>query len=98
MPFYPRSIHLVWACVGILVKNQPSYILALFATSKSPSFYFVLCYTGLIAGALLVLILALLFLSSTPAKIVLLAIFLLSLLLGIIAAAQRNLEVSSVKS
>ncbi len=60
---------------------------------------FILFYasTGLIAGALLVLILALLFLSSTPAKIVLLAIFLLSLLLGIIAARQRQVEVSAIK-
>jgi hypothetical protein len=53
---------------------------------------FILFYvsTGLIAGTLLVLILALLFLSSTPAKIILLVIFLLSIVLGIIAAAQRR--------
>lgn len=58
-------------------------------------FAFILFYvsTGLIAGALLVLILALIFLSSTPAKMVLLGIFLLSLLLGIIAAKQRQADV-----
>jgi hypothetical protein len=55
-------------------------------------FVFVLFYaaTGLIAGALLVLILALLFLSSTPAKMILLAMFIISLISGVIAAAQRR--------
>ena len=59
-------------------------------------FAFILFYasTGLIAGSLLVLVLALLFLSSTPAKIALLIIFLLSIVLGIIAAAHRQEESS----
>jgi hypothetical protein len=57
-------------------------------------FVFILFYvaTGLIAGALLVLILALLFLSSTPAKMILLAMFMVSLISGIIAAVQRQEE------
>lgn len=57
-------------------------------------FAFILFYisTGLIAGTLLVIILALLFLSDTPAKLLLLGIFLLSLILGIVYAAQRQEE------
>jgi protein-S-isoprenylcysteine O-methyltransferase Ste14 len=55
---------------------------------------FILFYTatGLLAGSLIVLVLSLLFLGSTIAKIILLAVFMLSLLAGIIQALTRRSE------
>jgi hypothetical protein len=55
---------------------------------------FILFYTttGLLAGSLLVLVLALLFLGDATAKLVLLVVFLLSLLAGISQALSRRNE------
>jgi protein-S-isoprenylcysteine O-methyltransferase Ste14 len=57
-------------------------------------FAFILFYTatGLLAGSILVLVLSLLFLGNTTAKIILLVVFLISLLAGIIQALTRRSE------
>lgn len=57
-------------------------------------FAFILFYlaTGLLAGSIVVLILALLFLGSATAKIVLLVILVVSLLSGLIHATTRRSE------
>jgi protein-S-isoprenylcysteine O-methyltransferase Ste14 len=58
---------------------------------------FILFYTatGLLAGSLLVLVLALFFLGNTTAKIILLVVFLVSLLAGVIQALTRRDEESA---
>ncbi len=55
---------------------------------------FILFYTatGLLAGSIVVLILALLFLSSTTAKITLLIVLVVSLLAGLAQAVTRQSE------
>ena len=57
---------------------------------------FILFYTatGLLAGSLIVLVLALLFLGNTTAKIILLVVFLVSLLAGISQVLTRRNEES----
>jgi protein-S-isoprenylcysteine O-methyltransferase Ste14 len=57
-------------------------------------FAFIVFYlaTGLLAGSILVLVLALLFLSSTTAKLILLIVLLVSLLAGLAQAVTRQSE------
>jgi protein-S-isoprenylcysteine O-methyltransferase Ste14 len=57
-------------------------------------FAFIVFYlaTGLLAGSILVLVLALLFLSDTAAKIILLVVLILSLLSGLAQAVTRQSE------
>jgi hypothetical protein len=57
-------------------------------------FAFIVFYTvtGLLAGSILVLVLALLFLSSQTAKIILLVVLIISLLSGLAQAVTRQSE------